>query len=359
MYGGPFDTASRQSELARQSGFDVVLIAGSFDGDEPDAKKNRVTAKVRHVFGMSSFVDVYSFQVFIRLTQAIRAADILHISISREMLPLTAMVLGRLFRKGLVLQPHGMLTSRASNFHRLFDSVLLKPWLGKRSSFVALTANEATELERWNDRLRDRITIMGNPPPMGLERLQDGRATNRSALFAARLHPRKKVMDFAAAAATAEKHGWDESYDVLGPDEGDLENLLEVAAAVGNLNYLGATSSEGVLRQLRNTGVFVLSSSNEPWGNVLVASFRLGVPVVLTRSSVLASVVSEYEAGIVVDDGDGQAMAEAVHLILDKSNYALFSQRSALLGESLFSETSAKHNLEKLYEAVAQSRGSS
>ena len=254
-----------------------------------------------------------------------------------------------LARKRTVLQPHGMLTVRSSAMHRIFDALITKRLIGN-ATFIALTEVEAAQLEKWSPRIRGRVSVMGNPPPL---ELADHPASEPSitcdALFVARLHPRKRVLDFADAAARSNGNGWPETYAVVGPDEGDLPHLIARTRVTPNLEYRGATDSAGVLRELERCRVFVLSSLDEPWGNVLVSAICMGKPVVVTASSALAARIAESGAGIVVRDGDPEDIALAVHNLLDPANYASYRLAALRLAESQFSSDRVAEQLMKIY----------
>lgn len=351
-YGGPFDTACRQAELATTQGMRVAVLAGALAGDRPDGSEFLQTRTVRKLT-KRSFVLTHSASLALALLRATRRADVVHISYSREAIPLSAALFAHVFRRRLILQPHGMLTSRSSLMHRALDLAVTKRLVGSQTVIVALSSSEAAQLAAWHPATRNNIIVMGNPAPVGLKALDDSRPISQVALFAARLHARKRVKDFAAAAVLAAEKGWYGRYEVLGPDEGELDRLKDIAKRTKNLHYSGATTSEGVISRLQQAGVFVLPSANEPWGNVLVAALKMGVPVVVTESAVLAEVVREGGAGIVVNDESPDEIAAAVHEILSPVALAGYRRRARLLGESYFNEERTRSSLRRLYDRDA------
>jgi glycosyltransferase involved in cell wall biosynthesis len=355
-YGGPFDTAQRQASLARQLGYNVRIVAGGFDGDAP-ASLGLHVAPVKHLLKLKSFSDVFSLRMLRLLVKAVRGADMVHISYSREPIPVVAVGLCRFFRVRTVLQPHGMLTSRASWAHMLIDFLIVRRAPSSSAAWLALTRREQVELESWNPKLRGHVRVVGNPPPLAADEVgtPERRLETAAVLFAARLHPRKRVLDFAEAASVACASGWTERYEVLGPDEGDLSELLAVTSDVPTLRYLGATDSAGVLVRLNEAAVFVLPAANEPWGNVLVAALTLGVPVVVTNSCALASEVAESDAGIVVPDRSPHEIAAAVHQLLSPANYSRIATNALRLGRERFSAATVAANLAALYSEVIPS----
>lgn len=354
-YGGPFDSARAQAALLREAGHRVRVIAGAFPGDEPVESSGLQTFPVRHVAGLKTFVDVAGMSMFSALWHAVRGADIVHISMAREPIPVVSAILAIITRTPYVAQPHGMLTTaRRGPAHRLLDALVMRPLMAKAARIIALTDAERRELAEWSG-VSGRADVVGNPPPRGLpegDEPGDEADVFTDALFAARLHPRKRVLDFARAAEQAQKNGWDERYAVLGPDEGDLGSLREIEERTASLTYAGATDNVGVLQNLKRSRVFVLPSLNEPWGNVLVAALSYGKPVVVTRSSALASAISAHGAGRVVPDGDPKAIAEAVHELLHQDRYPEFSARARRFAASELSAAGVKSALLEVYDSA-------
>jgi len=249
------------------------------------------------------------------LVRQVRRADIVHVSYAREIIPLLAAGLALGFRKPLVIHPHGMLTARTSRLHQVVDLVA-RPVFRRASRIIALTSVEKGQLQDWSG-LDDTgpFDVIGNPLPY--EPTEGVTATSTSkAVFIARLEPRKRVSDFVEARQVAHANGWNELYEVIGPDQGDGEMVRLAASQTPGLLYRGAVPATQIDGILNNAGVFVLTSLNEPWGNVLVAALVKGVPVVVARSAALAEEIDQNHLGIVVPDGEPAAVARAVHLIL-------------------------------------------
>lgn len=331
-YGGPFDTARGQVALIQDAVDDAVVFAGVFPDDAPRHDDRLVTAPVRHLLGLKSFVDVGSFELVRELARTVSQFDLVHVSMAREVGPIVAAVLALVKRKELIVQPHGMLTtSRRGTGHRILDALIVRPVTLRAMRVIALTQRERSELETWAPRLVGRINVIGNPPPriVPTDTRPRGSGSDEQpadVLFAARLHPRKRVLDFADAAREASRRGWIERYVVLGPDEGDLSKLRERQKGVPNLEYGGVADQAGVLDRLWQSSAFVLTSNKEPWGNVLVAALSFGKPVVVTASSALSEMVDAYGAGRVVPDRDPIALAEAVHEVIDPDRRDDFSR---------------------------------
>jgi len=317
-YGGPFDTAGRQAAIwVSSTALPFVLLAGYLDGDRPEAHDSPVQidfSRVRRVLPSPGFTGLTSWAVTKAIFSNSRRSELIHISMSRELIPLTALLFARLLRKPLVLQPHGMLTTRSSAFFRSTNR-LLGILMGKRALFLALTESEARELRAAFGH-KIHVQVLGNPLPPEVRRANRVIPADAlsDAVFIARLHPRKRVGVFVEAARESARRGWANKYAVVGPDGGDI--ALVTGAVAENFAYEGAMRADQIVGRLLRTRVFVHTADNEPWGNVLVTAIALGIPVIVPESTALASSIRETGAGIVVADNDAAAVAEAVNLLV-------------------------------------------
>jgi glycosyltransferase involved in cell wall biosynthesis len=358
-YGGPFDTRLRQLAIASKAGFESHLVAGFLAGDVANPAPSSTELhfeEVRSIAGTPGFTGLISLRLLRTLVRQVRLADVVHVSLAREAIPLSALAISRLFRKRVVLQAHGMLTSRSSSVHRFID-VCVRTLVGRRATMIALTDIEAKALRVWEKWLKLNIIILGNPVPEPLGD-QSTRVSNRDeAIFVARLHKRKRVDLFLSAALEAARRGWSDQYVVVGPDEGDLELVLQRESESANVVYEGALPSDAVTDRVSNARVFVLTSEAEPWGNVLALALKLGKPVVVSRSTALAGLIERFQAGRVFADGDFVEAANAIHeLLTDEVEYNRAKIGANALSEATFSARAQLSTLADLYEGGASAR---
>ncbi len=323
-YGGPFDTSISQARiLSEYPEVYVTVLAGHLRGDKPAVETGAVDFISREVHswvGRVGFAGLFSWSLLKQLFRQIRRTDVVHISFSRELVPLLAAIIGIVLRKPLVLQPHGMLTARTSRLHRLADHVIRTVYR-RANCVIALTGVEKNDLVTWASRSeKPPIEVLGNPlpfaPTAGFNAEAGLRPVDKKAVFIARLHRRKRVADFVEACRFAESRNWSDEYEVVGPDQGDAAQVISASRSLSNLTYRGAVPSNEIDGILRAASVFVLTSENEPWGNVLVAALKFGLPVVVTESAALADEIRDNQLGIVVPDRSPEAVAIAVHAIL-------------------------------------------
>ncbi|MEW1949027.1 glycosyltransferase family 4 protein [Pseudarthrobacter sp902506025] len=353
-YGGPYDTSLRQTVLASGIGFDCVLFSGFLEGDEPIPDTNDAAVRiafhpVRRVLPLPGFMGLHSLRALKALAIEVWKSEVTHVSVARELIPISAVVFTLILRKRLVVQTHGMMTSRTSMGHKAVD-FFLRPLLRRAHVTVALTSVEATDLVTWFGDERQKIKILGNPLPLDLKIPLTRTLPKGDVLFIARLHPRKRVDLFVDAAAVARAKGWEEKYAVVGPDEGDLSVVTRAIERAENLSYEGTLTSSGVTARVAACDVFVLPSEREPWGNVLAIAIACEKPVVVPESAALAEKVRRYKAGIVVPDNDSSAIANAVHFLLSRpKEYAAASEGAAAFRESELSHSQQERAFRELY----------
>lgn len=98
--------------------------------------------------------------------------------------------------------------------------------------------------------------------------------------------------------------------------EGDYgAQISELAARLDvskHVVFLGALEPGKLNVPLSAADIFVLSSSNEGWANVILESMACGTPVVATDVGGNAEVVNSEELGFIVPFGDGQQLTEAI-----------------------------------------------
>lgn len=361
-YGGPFDTATRQSQLAKRAGFCVRMLSGVESGDEQISSSIPVESTlpvVRPIFPTKGFTAYFSFEMLKQMVKVIRESDVVHISMARELIPVVALVVAKLSGKHVIVQPHGMLTARSSQMHRIVDHVI-GPMVRAANSVIALTNHEAKELQDLYKIPGDSITIMGNPIPLDLPSANGPHRNNNEAIFIARLHPRKRVKDFLASASVAQAAGWDDQYTILGPDGGELCDILQRVSDAPNIAYEGTLPGQEVAKRLGMSKVFVLTSENEPWGNVLATALALGIPVVVPRSAALSEIVDAYGAGLVYEDQDIHILASQIHnLLTDRLLHERCRENAFRLTNDKLSSVALTRQLTGLYEPQPEQKTTS
>ncbi len=365
-YGGPFDTALRQAVLVTDHGMRVRLLAGSLAGDRPELVAFGVDAvlpTVRRWLPTRGFTGVFSFSFLRAAMREIHRADVVHLSVSRELVSLAVIFLTVVQRKRLICQPHGMLTSRGSRLHTAFDAPF-RLLVRRAESIVALTAVERRLIGRWlKSPDLSSIEVIGNPVLDA--NLYAGSPRTRTSkdegevIMIGRLHSRKRTDVFVEAARMARDRGLPWRFTLIGPDEGELDRMLESIDSLPNLVYEGVLRGDQVAARLQQADVFALCSSAEPWGNVLVQAIVEGIPVVVPESAHLAGMILDYGAGIVVPDACPEAICVGVDaLLMNSDRYRECSAQAIQLADAKFSDAAVGSALIHLYSSSRGNRHS-
>ncbi|MGI6656360.1 MAG: glycosyltransferase family 4 protein [Desulfobulbus sp.] len=100
-----------------------------------------------------------------------------------------------------------------------------------------------------------------------------------------------------------------------GPEESALKDLV-VQLSLGNrVRFLGSVPHEQLCSYYGAADLLVLASSREGWPNVLLEAMACGTPVVATRVGGIPEVVGSPVAGLLVDERNDAAFAEAFRRI--------------------------------------------
>lgn len=103
--------------------------------------------------------------------------------------------------------------------------------------------------------------------------------------------------------------------------EGDYSGVLHAQVdrldLAGRVHFVGALPPDGVCRALSASDVFVLSSRNEGWANVLLEAMACGLPAVASDVGGNAEVVRRPDLGTIVPFGDHALLLSALNEALE------------------------------------------
>lgn len=317
-FGGPVSVAVAQADELARRGHDVRLIAG-WDGAAPSLTTTATTAlhRVRRMLPAPGFSGLVSASLLRDVRRSARTADVVHVHLARDLVTLPAARVAAAAGAKVVTQTHGMVMPDPRAPARALDAVLTRPVLHRALLELALTETEAAGVARVA-RGAARIEQVPNGVRVG-DRPRAARSTGRPVvLFAARLHPRKRVLAFAEMARILLARGVDASFLVAGADEGDLARLRAYIAAhrlADHLSYVGPVPAGGMRDVLAGAAVFVLPSEREPFPMTLLEAMAEGTPAVITSGCMIAADIARQEAALVTD-GSAEQLALAVEQVL-------------------------------------------
>jgi glycosyltransferase involved in cell wall biosynthesis len=360
-YGGPLTVAVNQCRELRRRGHDARILAGWKGNGTPPTEIETVPAHlfpVRTVIPGMRFSGLFSAPMVAWLHRNARTFDVAHLHFARDLVPLSAGAVLRRARLPYVTQTHGMVVPDRRPHARAIDAALTLRLLRDARTRFALTDAEATAMDsllgatRTTERLHNGVEIPDtarqetDPPDV---------------LFMARLHPRKRVMDFAEAARTLLEEGHDATFSIVGSDDGDLPKLLQFLAAnptlKGRLRYEGALPHTEALKRLQRAGIYALPSVDEPFPMTLLEALAHGVPSICTDSCGLASDLAETRAAMVVQAGAEGTTGAVRRLLTDASERARLSSSGRAAARETYAASTVADLLTRAYrgqlEAVA------
>ncbi|MBI5230791.1 MAG: glycosyltransferase [Coriobacteriales bacterium] len=329
-YGGPLTVAINQCQELRRRGHDAVIAAGwRGEGDVP----TEIEGVPAHLFPVTPilprtrFAGLYSFGLARWLRNNSQSIDIAHVHFARDLVPLSAARTLYQARIPYVTQTHGMVVPDARLAARLLDRFAAAPVLRRAACRFVLTPAEQQALlavcgpqsqtEHLPNGIRIRETTQLKPVPPVLD-----------VLFMARLHPRKRVMEFAQAAEQVGAGRTDVAFSIVGPDDGDLPQLRDFIASRPHLDkaliYEGSLTHESALHRLARADIYVLPSVDEPFPMSILEALGAGVPAICTDSCGIAEPLSRSKA-VAVTSGQPGALAKTLENLISDT-----AQRTAL-----------------------------
>lgn len=198
----------------------------------------------------------------------------------------------------LIVSPRGMLEPWAVNHHawkkRLAWQLYQRRDLETARVLHATAPQEAENLRRLG--LTQPIAVIPNgiDPPSGVEppRLTEGR---RVALFLSRIHPKKGLLNLVEAWGMAHPAGW--RVLIAGPDEDGhravVEERIRAAGLTADFEFIGPVDGERKAELYRTASLFVLPSYSENFGVVVAEALSHGLPVLTTRGTPWADLVTQ------------------------------------------------------------------
>jgi glycosyltransferase involved in cell wall biosynthesis len=113
--------------------------------------------------------------------------------------------------------------------------------------------------------------------------------------------------------------GSDWDFRIVGPDQGDLEELrafIELHSLSENIHYEGPLPLDQVRSRLQAASVFVLPSINEPFPVTVLDALATQTPIVMTDSSGISPILRRLSAATVTD-GSPASLARAVRELIE------------------------------------------
>ncbi len=330
--GGVVRAVLDMCEALPRAGVDVVLLTCD-DTDVPDAWKRGEAGcpKCVRVDAPALPAGLFSKAQVAKIGEALEGASVLHLHAMWA--PMNDQLARMARRNGLpyVLSFHGMLDewsmAQKAPKKKAYLALIGRKTLNRAAALHCTAEFEATQSSRWhsNERVRvvplvfDLSAFRDLPGVDVAKRAFPALDTGRPVvLFLSRVHPKKRPDLVIEAAARLRRDGVDCEVAIVGPGEREYLSELRGVAERFSMNdrshFLGMVSGDAKVSLFEWARVFVLPTSQENFGFVLIEALAAGTPVVTTKGVDIWPELEQTGAATIVDpvsvDGLARAMRE-------------------------------------------------
>lgn len=341
LYGGPATVAQQHAEVLSQRGHDVTVLTTDVDLPVGTTTAERPYALVSlpALFPGKRLPLLGSVALPGWLHCYLPEFHVVHVHFAREIFPVTVAQMAWQAHVPYVLQPHGMISSRGG-LRNVVDRLWTRRLLRDAGAVTALQDVEEQalgELEARAHIVQVPNGMMLTPRMSALPVRQEGQLP--TILFLARLHPRKRILDFVQMASQLTRQGRDLQFRVVGPDGGErgaAEELVRELGLQGRFVFTGALAPAQAQQEMQAASVYVLPSVEEPFPMTVLEALSLGTPVVGTATLHIRELLTRADAVQIADPAlDAPAgLTQAVAALLDNPARA---QAQAVHGQQLMS----------------------
>jgi glycosyltransferase involved in cell wall biosynthesis len=307
VYGGPIFTSLHTAEELAKLGIEVRVSTTNANMTE----RLDIESNIWHKRETNLFVKYYneiivnklSFRLLFALWKDITNADIVHIQgLFSYPVPI-ALVYAKLFKKRVLLTPHGTLgqwcLDSGSRFKLLWLKWLIEPFNNTTIWHATAEMEKEEILSVFHDAnvkvIANGILIdefenytMLRPDEFMKKFTGDEVDAERIIVSIGRLQKKKGFDILIDSFAKVLKQYPEAKLLIAGQDEGEKENLLKQIEDLGledKAFWVGAIGGEDKVDFLANADLFVLPSHNENFGIVYAESLAAGTPIVASTNT--------------------------------------------------------------------------
>ena len=199
----------------------------------------------------------------------------------------------------------------------VFAHRVLRPftrWIWRRASRVVPVCESLGALARetWPSL---SYSVIGNGVDLDLFRPAAPDEASESpairCLAVGRLIERKGIADLLRAWALLPRGRYTLEIAGGGPQSAALRALATELGVSDDVRFAGPLTRDAVALRCRHSDMFVLTPSEEAFGNVFAEAIAAGLPVIGSDSGAIPELVAQGENGILVAAGDAAAIARA------------------------------------------------
>jgi glycosyltransferase involved in cell wall biosynthesis len=331
IYGGPATVAFNQARGLVKRGHAVTVATSDVMSFRPrthfDKNEDTLDGVEVKYFRSRILRPKFPFIVSGAMKTWLRANifrfDVVHVHFARDWIPITMTQQALKAKVPVYLQPHGML-SRRDGVRKVLDRLLIADLLTKADRVLVLQEHEQGLIEAIAPVAKTKILPNGVELPARSTLWNSPVLERPRILFLARLHPRKRVMDFLGAARLLRDRGLDLSFRIVGPDQGDLSEALRHVKAFrldDRVQFIGQVDQDTARREYADANLYVLPAVDEPFPMTVLEALSVGTPTIVTTSIAIRTLLESSGAAMIVDPGP-EAIAAGIQRVIESPELA-------------------------------------
>ncbi|HCW53829.1 MAG TPA: glycosyltransferase family 1 protein [Clostridium sp.] len=286
--------------------------------------------------------------------------DIIHIHLSERgsfFRKFVVVIIGRVFRKKIVLHLHG------ANFKEFYNN---NKFLQKSIRYILLKADSVIVLgDSWNEFVKSidssiNTYILRNSVKCSNEIVNyDG--INVRLLFLAVLIKRKGIFDLINAVSKIKDDIDLVNYNIkfiiagTGEDEKDVKSLVSKLGVDNYFDFKGWVNGRQKVDLIKDSQIMVLPSYNEGLPVSILEAMSYGMPVITTDVGSIKDAVKNEVNGILIDPGDIDKLYLSIkELIINKHKWDEYSRNSKKIISEMYDQDVYFTKIEGLYNSLVK-----
>ena len=221
---------------------------------------------------------------------------------------LAAVISGKLQRKPVIVRISGA----EILYPKLFKNIFLKPILKLADAIVTPNSSMIEDVRK----LVGGKKILYLPQGIDISNVSKHvRKLNKTPriIYVGRLIPVKNLTMLIKVSKLLPNY----KFVIIG-DGPERERLEKIAP--NNVSFLGLISQKEVIKEMKKSDVFVLTSISESFGRVLIEALACGLPIVAVKSQGPKDIIREGSNGYLVRLNDADDMANKINLAIKNKN---------------------------------------